>query len=261
MPPQTPPQPKTADTALTDVQSYQTGMKQPGAILQEREQALGVPQAQQQVSGLRQAITNTTNLLNQIAPSVQGRTANSLVTSAQAGRMIANEQAPVQADLGRLGQQAGDAQSGLDNLLKQAQGEAGVAIEGQQQNVGNLQQIYQNIFGQQQFSESMRQFNVKQASDREQFEKNLALDVKRLGLSEQQVDLARKEFEHKQYCEGVNHADALQEQQWQHNLDVFQQSMQQQELAEQARQANLANAPSSGGGGGGGSTGGGRSEE
>src|SRR3990167_1905021 len=253
------PQGSASDKALKQLQDYIAGQQNPLDILTGRQTALGVPQAQQQVSGLRQAITNTTNLLNQIAPSVQGRTANSLVTSAQAGRMIANEQAPVQADLGRLGQQAGDAQSGLDNLLKQAQGEAGVAIEGQQQNVGNLQQIYQNIFGQQQFSESMRQFNVKQASDREQFEKNLALDVKRLCLSEQQVDLARKEFEHKQYWEGVNHADALQEQQWQHNLDVFQQSMQQQELAEQARQANLANAPSSGGGGGGGSTGGGSS--
>src|SRR3990167_4690045 len=111
MPPQTPLQPKTADTALTDVQSYQTGMKQPGAILQEREQALGVPQAQQQVSGLRQAITNTTNLLNQIAPSVQGRTATSQVTAAQANRQIANEQAPVQENLARSEEHTSELQS------------------------------------------------------------------------------------------------------------------------------------------------------
>jgi len=180
MPPQTPPQPKTADTALTDVQSYQTGMKQPGAILQEREQALGVPQAQQQVSGLRQAITNTTNLLNQIAPSVQGRTATSQVTAAQANRQIANEQAPIQENLASLGQQYGQASGDLNTAMARSQAQAQMEAEGQQNQFGNLRQIYQDVFGgeqagkqfglqERQLGENVRQFDVGQSLSERQF--------------------------------------------------------------------------------------------
>lgn len=209
-----------SQAAMKQLQDYMAGQQKPLDILTGRQQALGVPQAQQQVSGLRQAITNTTNILNQIAPSVQGRTMNSLVTSAQANRQIQNESAPVQAQLAGLGQQYGQAQGDYQNLLAQAQGEAGIAIEGQQTDLDNLQRMYQNTVGQEQAQEDQRRFNVQQATEREQFEKNLALETKRLKLSEDaqnearrqfdaQQALSQQQFEHEQFWAGENNKLAL----------------------------------------------------
>ena len=231
MQPPTPQPPPTADTALQNLQTYQTGMRAPGAVLQEREQALGVPQAQRQVSGLRQAITNTTNLLNQIAPSVQGRTATSQVTSAQAARQTANEQAPIQGNLASLGQQYGQASGDLNTLVSRAQGQAQLETEGQQNTFGNLANIYQQVFGKEQagkqfglqeaqFTEQQREFNTQQAEttrqfdtqqteNRRQFESQLLLEQQRFGLSQQEFAERMREFDTQQELENRQFQEQL----------------------------------------------------
>lgn len=139
-------------------------MQSPDQIMQGENQQLGVPQAQQQVSGLRQAITNTTNLLNQVAPSVYGRTANSLVTDAQATKQIGNEQAPISATLGKQNTDYTNASDDYKNLLGQATTLAQLKQTGQQSQLANLEDIYKTLLGKEQSdaqaAEQQREFNA-----------------------------------------------------------------------------------------------------
>lgn len=181
--------PTNSAAALSQLQGFQKTMQSPDKLLASQEQSLGVPQAQQQVSGLRQAITNTTNLLNQVAPSVYGRTGQSLVTSAQAGRQIANEQAPIQQNLSGLGQDYGNASGDLNTLLGRSQSLASLQEQGQQDRLSALQGIYQNLFGKEQaqlsnelerkkLAETIRQANMSNA--RASSSSNSGIDVSSL---------------------------------------------------------------------------------
>lgn len=142
--------PTTSADALSQLESYQNTEKAPSDILSGQETALGVPGQQQQVSGLRQAITNTTNLLNQVAPSVYGRTQNSLVTTAQAGRQIGNEEAPIQSKLSGLNTAEGNAASDLNTNLSRAGTLASLEEQGQSTKESNLKDLYTALYGQEQ---------------------------------------------------------------------------------------------------------------
>lgn len=142
----------TSAQALQNLQSFQGSEQSPQALLQGQEQSLGVPQAQQQVSGLRSAIQNTTNLLNQVAPSVYGNTQNSLVTDAQANQQIQNRQAPLNSQLNTEGTQYTNAESDANNAQSQADTLAGLEAQGQAGQEGYLQNIFSDLSGQEQQS-------------------------------------------------------------------------------------------------------------
>lgn len=145
-------QPTTSADALSQLQTAQGSAKGANDFVSEQNKALGVDQAQQQVSGLRQAITNTTNLLNSVAPSVMGRTGNSLVTSAQAGRQIQNEQAPLNTTLGQQNQDYTAANSDLTSLSGKASALASGEYQSQQDKLANYQNIYNALYKQEQDS-------------------------------------------------------------------------------------------------------------
>lgn len=140
-----PPAATTSQQALANLQSFQQGVKDPAATLQGAQSALGVPAAGQAVQGLRGAIQNTTNLLSRVAPSVMGRTQNSLVTDAQATRQIGNEQAPLNTALGQQNQAYGNASQDYQNLLSQAGQQATLTTQGNQNQQSYLEQVYQNL--------------------------------------------------------------------------------------------------------------------
>lgn len=215
--------PSSGDAALQALSNSAGQIQNPFDLLQAREQALGIPAAQQQVSGLRQAVTNTTNLLNKIAPSVEGRTADSLVNEAQANKMIQNEQAPVQANLQSLGQQSSDAQSALTNLMAQATSEAGLQAQGQEQAFNNLQTLATDYQNSDAAKQAQQNFMLQQAQSAEQFQQNLALQVSAQQITKDAAAEATKEFNigqqneqqdfaNTQFWEGINHADALAQQ-------------------------------------------------
>lgn len=164
--------PTTSSQALSNLQSFQSGMQKPEDILNSQEQQLGVPQATQQVQGLRQAIQNTTSVLNNVAPSVYGRTQNSLETDAQANRNIQNEQAPISANLSKENTDYGNQESDLQNLLSKSGTLASLQTQGQDSQLGYLQNIYNDLFGSEQ---------AKQASDLEQ--QKLAEQAREANLS------------------------------------------------------------------------------
>lgn len=135
----------TSAQALTNLQTAQAGQQSPDQLQQSTGQALGIPAAQQQVSGLRGAINNTTSLLQQVAPSVMGRTQNSLVTSAQADAQIANGQAPLNTQLNTENTDYSNANSDLTNLTNEQGTEVGNDITNQQNQLSYLQGIYSDL--------------------------------------------------------------------------------------------------------------------
>lgn len=164
----------TSGQALQNLQTAQSTQQTPDQIQQSTDQSLGVPGAQQQVSGLRQAITNTTNLLNGVAPSVEGRTQNSLETSAQANREIQNEQAPISQTLGGQNTALSNDQSDLSNLLSQASTEEGLKEQGQTDTLTNLQNIYNDLYGQEQNTAQANVTAAQQAEAVREFNAGLA---------------------------------------------------------------------------------------
>lgn len=137
-------------TALKNLQGYQASIQTPQQVADSANKALGVDSAQANVQGLRGAIQRTTGLLNQVAPSVYGRTGNSLVTSAQATRQIGNESAPIAANLQSQSQDYGNAEQDYQTLLSKSQAQAAGTLQGQQGQLSFLQQIYQNLAQQEQ---------------------------------------------------------------------------------------------------------------
>lgn len=142
-------------------------------MLTAREQALGVPGAIGQVGGLRQAITDSTNLLQKVAPGVQGRTANSLVTAAQANRIIQNESAPIASNLNQQQQAYTGANSDLERLLQQAQQQAQLEVSAEDRKIAGLKTIYAALF------------------EKEQAERAAQLEREKLAAAERQAAAAR----------------------------------------------------------------------
>ncbi len=167
MNPQAPPAPTTSTDALTALNNFNAGAKTPDQILTEQNKATGVDAAQQTLTGLRGAIANTTNLLRQVAPSIMGRTANSLVTSAQATRQIGNEQAPIQQNLADEGTQYGTATQDYGMASDKAKTAADLAYSGQKDQQSYLQNLYNVLYGKEQDA-------AKQAEAKREFDAQLA---------------------------------------------------------------------------------------
>lgn len=166
--------PTSSAAALSQLQKAQSTAQNPNQILTNENQALGVNSAQQTVTGLQGAINSTTKLLQQVAPSVMGRTANSLVTNAQASKQIDNEQAPISANLSTENTNYNSANQNLNTLQGQAQTAATGIYQGQQDKETYLQNLYNTLYGREQdaakaktaaaaASEAKREFNVQEA--------------------------------------------------------------------------------------------------
>lgn len=160
--------PTTSKNALSQLQKAQSTATDPNAYLANQQKQLGVDEAQSTVNGLRGAINNTTKLLQQVAPSIMGRTANSLVTSASANRQIANEQQPIAQTLTDQGSQYGEANTNLSQLQDRASQLASGAYAGQQDKLSYLQNIYNTLYQREEAAktaaEQKRQFNASLAA-------------------------------------------------------------------------------------------------
>lgn len=163
-----------SQAALAQLQQTQAQSQDPNTILSGQRQQLGVNAAQDTVTGLRGAINNTTNLLKQVAPSIMGRTANSLVTNAQATGQIANAQRPIAQNLSEQGTQYSEAEGNLNRLNQRAQEAASGIYAGQQDKLSYAQNLYNTLYQKERDAqaqadaerdrlESIRQFNAQLA--------------------------------------------------------------------------------------------------
>lgn len=166
--------PKNSQQALAQLQGIQKTVKDPNTILSQQRQQLGVNAAQDTATGLRGAIDNTTKLLKQVAPSVMGRTGNSLVTSAQANRIIQNEQAPISQNLTEQGTKYNQAQEDLATLQQRAQEAASGIYQGQQDKLSYLQNLYNTLYQREADRQAAKERAAAAAEDKRRFEIQLA---------------------------------------------------------------------------------------
>ncbi len=153
MPPAAPAQ--NSQQAMSNLQGFTNGMQSPDQAAAAANNQFQVGAQQQAVQGLRSSLQNTTNLLGQVAPSVMGRTMNSLVTDAQATRQIANEQAPLNDQFNKESTAYGNAQSDYQNALGQAESLANAKLGFQTQQQSYLQGIYSDLAAKEQQSAAL----------------------------------------------------------------------------------------------------------
>lgn len=163
-----------SQAALKQLQAVQKTSQNPNDILASQNQQLGVNSAQDTVTGLRGAINNTTQLLKQVAPSVMGRTASSLVTNAQATKQIGNEQAPISANLTDENNQYGQESQDLSNLRQEAQTAASGIYQGQQDKESYLQNLYNTLYGKEQDAAAAKKAAAAAAEQKREFNASLA---------------------------------------------------------------------------------------
>lgn len=99
---------------LTD---YDTNRKSSVDVLNEAMGKYGVPEIRTRVAGLRTTLSNTENALNNVDPSVTGRTQGSLVTEAQRQRQVTNERAPIAEQYGQQERALGVESGNLNDSL------------------------------------------------------------------------------------------------------------------------------------------------
>lgn len=166
--------PSSSQEALGQLQQIQSTSQDPNTILANQRQQLGVQGAQDTVTGLRGAINNTTKLLKQVAPSVMGRTGNSLVTNAQATKQISNEQAPISQTLTDQGGQLTQDQQDLADLNSKAQEAATGIYQGQQDKLSYAQNLYNTLYQKEKDAQAEADQQVAQAEQIREYNETLA---------------------------------------------------------------------------------------
>lgn len=147
------------------------------SALNEALGQFGVPEIRNTVTGLRSTVANTTNALNNVDPSVTGRTQGSLVTEAQRRRQVVNEREPIAAQLGEqtgaLGTQEKTLQDALSQATQVATGKVNDYTTGRQALASQYDTVYKReqdqaakALADREFAESQRQFNEQQATSR-----------------------------------------------------------------------------------------------
>lgn len=168
--------PTNSAQALSQLQKTQSGAQSAADILNAQKNQFGVQGAQDTVSGLRGAITNTTKLLSQVAPSVMGRTGQSLVTSAQANRQVQNEQQPIAQNLSDQSQQYNTANEDYSKALDQANQAANMQYGDQQNKLSYAQNLYNTLFSREQAAQQAAAQKAQQAESTRQFNEQLAFN-------------------------------------------------------------------------------------
>jgi hypothetical protein len=147
----------------------------PTQIYNDAMNTLGVPDARTRVTGLQKALTDNENLINNVDPSVTGRTQNSLVTEAQRSRLVSMEKQPLLTAHGKMGTDYGYATSNLGQLLGEATTRTGLATEAYKSKRESLagllaaaiqreQEAAAQRRWEQEQAERVREFNASQAS-------------------------------------------------------------------------------------------------
>lgn len=89
-------------TAIANqIAEYDKNRKSSTDVLNQAMSQYGIPEIRSRVAGLRTTLSNTENALNNVDPSVTGRTQGSLVTEAQRQHQVADERAPIADQYGQ----------------------------------------------------------------------------------------------------------------------------------------------------------------
>lgn len=172
--------------ALQQLQQFQSSRANPLDIYSKATQDLGVGDVRGRVTGLRNTLLNTENLLNQVEGSVTGRTQGSLVTEAQRQRLANLERQPLAAQYGQQSKGLANEQATLSDLLNQAQQRSSMEFQGLQTKEQSLRDVYNSMFQREQeqrrreeadraFAEQQRQADRAFAEQQRQYNASLQL--------------------------------------------------------------------------------------
>lgn len=133
----------------------------------------GVPEIRNTVSGLRTTVANTTNSLNNVDPSVTGRTQGSLVTEAQRQKQVSNERAPIAQQLDSQGKALTDQQQALQEAMGQATQTATNEVNDYNTGRTALQSEYDTTYKREQDTASAARQAAADAESKRQFDESL----------------------------------------------------------------------------------------
>lgn len=131
---------------LNQLRSYQTSRRKPQDILAEEETKLGIPSAQQRLTGLRGAISNTENLLRNVDPSVTGRTAGTFTTEAQRQKIVAQERAPISDQFREQSRALEGETANVADLSTRALNAARLGLSEQDAQENSLRTLYASLY-------------------------------------------------------------------------------------------------------------------
>lgn len=208
--------PANSQAALAQLQAKQTTAQNPNDIIANQRQQLGVDAAHDTVTGLRGTISQLTQGLKKVAPSVMGRTGASLVTNAQAQRQISNEQAPISQNISEQGVNLGEADRNYNELNSKAQEAASGVYAGQQNEMSYLQNLYNTLYTREQDAEkarvqeadrqeAIRQFNEQMTNARA----STAAQNRQFDLAQDASTAASADAKKQQYASGLNNIRSL----------------------------------------------------
>jgi hypothetical protein len=159
-----------SQSALKELQTFQSGRKSAGDYYTAAQQELGVGSAQQRASDMRNLIRNTEGALKGVDASVSGRTQGSLVTEAQRSRLANLERQPLSEELGTLQGGYSDEMANYRDLVGQASTKAGLGYQSDQDRLASLEGNYNRLFGQEQAAEERRRYEADLVEKKRQFD-------------------------------------------------------------------------------------------
>lgn len=168
----------TAADAAAQLESFNKTRVNPEAALTTAESKYGVGALQTQLDSLRSLSSNLKRGVDNVDPSVTGRTQGSLVTEAQRSAIVNNERQPLVKQFNEVGGQIGDTSSQYQNATGLASNYSNTLMQNDSQKYSELFGQYTTLSEQEraaaQAAEQKRQFDIDQAEKQRQFNMSLA---------------------------------------------------------------------------------------
>lgn len=157
----------TAADAAAQLETFNKSRVNPEAALSTAESKYGVGALQGQLDSLRSLSSNLKRGIDNVAPSVQGRTQGSLVPQAALDAITNNERQPLVKQFNDVGGQLSDTGSQYQNATGLASNYANSLLDSDKQRYGEL-------FGQYQTLSEQERATAQAAEQRRQFDATLA---------------------------------------------------------------------------------------
>lgn len=133
-------------TLAKQIAAYDAAPVTSTSALNEALGQFGVPEIRKTVSGLRSTVANTSAALDNVDPSVTGRTQGSLVTEAQRQKQVVNERAPIAGQLTKFSGALSDNERALQDALGQATTVASNRVNDYTRGRDALQSQYESAY-------------------------------------------------------------------------------------------------------------------
>lgn len=137
---------RNSQQALKQLQTLRKSKPSAKGLLSDAEQRLGVGQVRNNVQNYRGTVANTERLLDQVDPSVTGRTAGTFTTEAQRSALVRKERQPIGEELVTQRQSLSDESANLSELAQRAFQEAQLGQAEYEDRYSSLQGIYDTLY-------------------------------------------------------------------------------------------------------------------